>query len=106
MPLGTVAKVPAVAADRTSLSGEGTARDYMSPSVQNILGYSPSIFVEDFTKFLDILDDEGRTLIHRAFNGRRNACFPCDPGCRHVVPPVRYLPRLSTELMKTNEVSF
>lgn len=43
--------------------------DYMSPSVQNILGYAPAVFVEDFTKFLDILDDEGRTLIYRAFSG-------------------------------------
>ena len=43
--------------------------DYMSPSVKNILGYAPSIFVEDFTKFLEILDDEGRARIRRAFGG-------------------------------------
>ena len=34
--------------------------DYMSPSVENILGYPPSYFLEDFTRMLDILDDEGR----------------------------------------------
>jgi diguanylate cyclase (GGDEF)-like protein/PAS domain S-box-containing protein len=40
--------------------------DYMSPSVENILGYPPSFFLDDFTRMLEILDDEGRTAIDRA----------------------------------------
>ena len=45
--------------------------DYMSPSVENILGYAPSYFLADFTRMLDILDDEGRTAIARALGGER-----------------------------------
>ncbi len=43
--------------------------DYMSPSVETSLGYPPSLFLDDFTQFLDILDDEGRDLVVRAVNG-------------------------------------
>ena len=43
--------------------------DYMSPSVENILGYPPSMFLGDLAPFLDILDDEGRTLIDAALHG-------------------------------------
>ena len=43
--------------------------DYMSPSVQNMLGYAPSYFLDDFTRMLDVLDDEGRTAITKALNG-------------------------------------
>lgn len=43
--------------------------DYMSPSVEKSLGYPPSLFLEDFTRFLDILDDDGRDLIVRALHG-------------------------------------
>ena len=42
--------------------------DYMSPSVENLLGYPASVFLADFTRFLDILDDEGRSLIARALD--------------------------------------
>jgi diguanylate cyclase (GGDEF)-like protein/PAS domain S-box-containing protein len=45
--------------------------DYVSPSVERILGYPPSFFVEDATRFLDVLDDEGRRLIGRALAGER-----------------------------------
>jgi diguanylate cyclase (GGDEF)-like protein/PAS domain S-box-containing protein len=45
--------------------------DYMSPSVEKILGYPPSYFLEDFGRMLDILDDEGTTSIQRALNGER-----------------------------------
>ncbi len=45
--------------------------DYMSPSVENILGYPPSYFLEDFSRMLEILDDEGATAIQRALNGER-----------------------------------
>ena len=44
--------------------------DYMSPSVENILGYPPSMFLDDLTQFLDILDDEGRALIIAALHGK------------------------------------
>jgi diguanylate cyclase (GGDEF)-like protein/PAS domain S-box-containing protein len=43
--------------------------DYMSPSVENVLGYPPSFFLDDFTEFLGILSDEGRATINRAFDG-------------------------------------
>ncbi len=43
--------------------------DYMSPSVERILGYPPSLFLDDFTQFLTILDDESRAAIERAFHG-------------------------------------
>ncbi|MEY2446441.1 MAG: hypothetical protein QOE00_3021 [Ilumatobacteraceae bacterium] len=43
--------------------------DYMSPSVENILGYPPSYFLEDFTRMLDILDDEGRRDVDRVVHG-------------------------------------
>ena len=43
--------------------------DYMSPSVEKIIGYPPSVFIEDFTRFLDLLDDEGRDTITRAVRG-------------------------------------
>jgi diguanylate cyclase (GGDEF)-like protein/PAS domain S-box-containing protein len=42
----------------------------MSPSVENILGYAPSMFLGDLASFLDILDDEGRALIGAALRGR------------------------------------
>jgi diguanylate cyclase (GGDEF)-like protein/PAS domain S-box-containing protein len=45
--------------------------DYMSPSVENILGYPPSYFLEDFTHMLEILDDEGRAAIERALSGKQ-----------------------------------
>jgi diguanylate cyclase (GGDEF)-like protein/PAS domain S-box-containing protein len=43
--------------------------DYMSPSVLNVLGYPPSFFLEDFTRFLEILSDEDRATIDRGFLG-------------------------------------
>ncbi len=43
--------------------------DYISPSVENVLGYTPSFFLDDPARFLDILDDEGRRLIARALDG-------------------------------------
>ena len=43
--------------------------DYMSPSVENILGYAPSYFLDDFARFLDVLDDNGRTAITNTLNG-------------------------------------
>ena len=41
----------------------------MSPSVEKVLGYPPSHFLEDFNEFLDILSSEDRELIDRAFKG-------------------------------------
>jgi diguanylate cyclase (GGDEF)-like protein/PAS domain S-box-containing protein len=43
--------------------------DYMSPSVENIVGYPPSFFLDDFGQFLDILSDDDRELIAGAFRG-------------------------------------
>jgi diguanylate cyclase (GGDEF)-like protein/PAS domain S-box-containing protein len=45
--------------------------DYMSPSVESILGYPPSYFLEDFNRVLDILDDNGRKAIDLALRGER-----------------------------------
>lgn len=44
--------------------------DYMSPSAETILGYPPSMFLDNFTTFLDILDDEGRQMIIGALHGQ------------------------------------
>lgn len=44
---------------------------YISPSVETILGYSPSYFLEDFTRILDILDDVSRLAITRAIAGEQ-----------------------------------
>ncbi len=43
--------------------------DYMSPAVEHIIGYPPSVFLEDFTQFIDLLDDEGRAWMERALLG-------------------------------------
>jgi diguanylate cyclase (GGDEF)-like protein/PAS domain S-box-containing protein len=43
--------------------------DYMSPSVQNILGYPPAFFLDDFSEFLDILSEDDKALVDRAFLG-------------------------------------
>jgi len=43
--------------------------DYVSPSVESILGYPPSYFLDDFTRTLDLLDDVGRAEIDRAIRG-------------------------------------
>lgn len=46
--------------------------DYMSPSVENILGYPPSYFLDDFTRMLDIVsDDDDRTAITNALQEDR-----------------------------------
>jgi len=45
--------------------------DYMSPSVENILGYPPEYFLEDFNRVLDMLDDNGRRAIDLALRGER-----------------------------------
>jgi diguanylate cyclase (GGDEF)-like protein len=43
--------------------------DYLSPSIENVLGYPAAIFLDDFNQLLAILDDEGRDLILRSFDG-------------------------------------
>jgi diguanylate cyclase (GGDEF)-like protein/PAS domain S-box-containing protein len=43
--------------------------DYMSPAVENILGYPPSVFLEDFNAFLAVLDREGQELLNRVLAG-------------------------------------
>ena len=45
--------------------------DYMSPSVENILGYPASYFLEDFNRILEILDEPGRAAIGRALLGEK-----------------------------------
>ncbi|HZB40711.1 MAG TPA: sensor domain-containing diguanylate cyclase, partial [Ilumatobacter sp.] len=45
--------------------------DYMSPSVESILGYPPTHFLDDFNRVLDILDDNSRKVIHLALRGER-----------------------------------
>ncbi|MGZ4767354.1 MAG: diguanylate cyclase [Ilumatobacteraceae bacterium] len=56
--------------------------DYVSPSVETILGYPPSYFTEDFDRFLGILAEPDRALIMRALDG---APMPerCDFHYRH-----------------------
>ncbi len=44
--------------------------DYISPSIEKILGYPPSYFLEDFARMLAILDDAGTTAIDLALHGQ------------------------------------
>ncbi|MEO8265382.1 MAG: sensor domain-containing diguanylate cyclase [Ilumatobacteraceae bacterium] len=43
--------------------------DYMSPSVENVLGYPPSHFLEDFGHMMSIVDDQGTKVIEGALRG-------------------------------------
>ena len=43
--------------------------DYLSPSIESILGYPAAIFLADFDRLLEILDNHGRDLIQRSFDG-------------------------------------
>jgi diguanylate cyclase (GGDEF)-like protein/PAS domain S-box-containing protein len=43
--------------------------DYMSPSVEAILGYPAAYFVDDFNRMLDILDDASTAAIFHAIKG-------------------------------------
>ena len=43
--------------------------DYVSPSVEKILGYSPSFFLGDFRRLGDILDEDGKALLTRMVDG-------------------------------------
>ena len=56
--------------------------DYMSPSVENILGYPPAVFLDDFNAFLAIIDHHGHELIARALTGEPLPAH-CDVGFRH-----------------------
>src|SRR5687768_12281838 len=50
--------------------------DYMSPSVEKVLGHPASYFLEDFSRFLDVLTPKTRALVDRAFEG-----FPLPEQC-------------------------
>jgi diguanylate cyclase (GGDEF)-like protein/PAS domain S-box-containing protein len=56
--------------------------DYMSPSVENILGYPPAVFLHDFNAFLAILDTPGRDLLTRVLCGEPIPTH-CDIRFRH-----------------------
>jgi diguanylate cyclase (GGDEF)-like protein/PAS domain S-box-containing protein len=43
--------------------------DYMSPSVENLVGYPPEFFINDFDNFLAILQPEDRELVEQALAG-------------------------------------
>jgi len=43
--------------------------DYVSPSIENILGYAAEVFLADFNRLLEILDHHGRELIRRSLDG-------------------------------------
>lgn len=45
--------------------------EYVSPSVEHILGYPASYFLEDFTRFLEVADDETRDHLLQLFSERR-----------------------------------
>jgi diguanylate cyclase (GGDEF)-like protein/PAS domain S-box-containing protein len=45
--------------------------DYMSPSVERILGYPPSYFLGEFDRMLSILDEASSTAVVRAIRGER-----------------------------------
>ncbi|MCU1368102.1 MAG: diguanylate cyclase/phosphodiesterase with and sensor(s) [Ilumatobacteraceae bacterium] len=56
--------------------------DYISPSIETILGYPPAIFLEDFSRFVAILDADGRRFVSRAF-AREPIPNRCDLRFRH-----------------------
>jgi diguanylate cyclase (GGDEF)-like protein len=41
----------------------------MSPSIQRVLGHPPSFFLDDFSNFLDLVSDDDKAAIERAFLG-------------------------------------
>jgi diguanylate cyclase (GGDEF)-like protein/PAS domain S-box-containing protein len=43
--------------------------DYVSPSVERILGYPPAYFLDDFTRIFEVLDEDGRSTVARALRG-------------------------------------
>ena len=43
--------------------------DYISPSIESLLGYPASDFLDDFSRFLDVLDHEGRERVGQALEG-------------------------------------
>lgn len=43
--------------------------DYLSPSIEKILGYPAATFLADFNRLLGILDHHGRELIRRSLDG-------------------------------------
>jgi len=43
--------------------------DYLSPSIEKILGYPASVFLNDFNRLLEILDHDGRGIIRRSLDG-------------------------------------
>ncbi len=43
--------------------------DYMSPAVEHILGYPPQYFLDDFTRFLDIISEDDRSAVLNAIGG-------------------------------------
>lgn len=45
--------------------------EYVSPSVEHILGYPASYFLEDFTRFLGVADEETRDHLVQLFSERR-----------------------------------
>ena len=45
--------------------------DYVSPSVERILGYPPAFFQADFRRVIELLDDEGRSAIREALEDDR-----------------------------------
>ncbi len=46
--------------------------DYVSPSVEVILGYPPAFFLDDFQRIIDLLDETGRHAIERTLSGERH----------------------------------
>jgi diguanylate cyclase (GGDEF)-like protein/PAS domain S-box-containing protein len=43
--------------------------EYISPAVENILGYPPSYFLHDFSRMIDVLDETGRKVLGQALHG-------------------------------------
>jgi diguanylate cyclase (GGDEF)-like protein/PAS domain S-box-containing protein len=45
--------------------------DYLSPSIESILGYPPKVFLDDFNKLLEIMEPEGREFVRCALHGEQ-----------------------------------
>lgn len=53
------------------VAGSPPRLDYISPSVEAVLGYPAPYFLEDFTRILDIIGEEDRAVVARAFRGEQ-----------------------------------
>ena len=60
--------------------------DYMSPSVERVLGHPPEYFLEDFRRLLDMVDEDGRQLTSARCGARRCPIDATSATCATTAP--------------------